>query len=101
MPDNTFAKIYDIVRQIPCGKVATYGQIARILGCPRGGRHVGFAMRACPEDLNWQRVVMKDGSITGGGHAEIRRGLLEAEDVIFTPDGRVDMERCKWAPENL
>jgi len=96
--DTFFNQVYAIVRRVPCGKVVTYGQIAAMLGCPRGGRNVGYAMRVCPDDAPWQRVVMKDGSITGGGFAEIRRGLLEAEDVVFTPDGKVDMIECQWAP---
>ena len=91
-----FEQVYDIVGQIPCGKVASYGQIARMLGRPRAAREVGWAMRCCPEHLPWQRVVMADGSITGGMYADIRRGLLEAEDVTFLPDGRVDMGLCRW-----
>jgi methylated-DNA-protein-cysteine methyltransferase-like protein len=51
-------------------------------------------MRVCPDDLPWQRVVMADGSITGGVYAELRRALLEDEGVTVLPDGRVDMELC-------
>jgi len=98
MTNTFFDQVYDIVRRIPLGKVVSYGQIAAMLGNPRAGRQVGYAMRVCPEDLNWQRVVMRDGAITGGGYAEIRRGLLEAEDVVFLPDGRVDMKQCQWQP---
>jgi len=57
---------------------------------------VGWAMRRCPEHLPWQRVVMNDGSITGGVYADLRRQFLETEDVTFLPDGRVDMELCRW-----
>lgn len=94
--NSFFEAVYEIVRRVPRGKVVSYGQIARALGTPRASRHVGFAMRCCPEGLNWQRVVMKDGSVTGGEYAELRRGLLEAEGVVFLPDGRVDMARCQW-----
>jgi len=86
-------QVYAIVEQIPHGKVVSYGQIARMLGRPRAAREVGWAMRVCPEGLPWQRVVMADGSITGGVYAELRKALLESEGVAFLPDGRVDMEK--------
>ena len=89
-----FAQVYAVVEQIPCGKVVSYGQIARILGRPRAAREVGWAMRCCPEGLPWQRVVMADGSIAGGIYADMRKMLLEAEGVVFLPDGRVDMKLC-------
>lgn len=91
-----FEQVYGVVRQIPHGKVISYGQIARILGRPRAAREVGWAMRCCPEGLPWQRVVMADGSITGGMYAEMRKMLLENEGVAFLPDGRVDMDSCNW-----
>ena len=91
-----FKQVYAIVEQIPPGKVVSYGQIARMLGRPRAAREVGWAMRCCPESLPWQRVVMADGSITGGEYAELRRALLEDEGVTFLPDGRVDMGFCRW-----
>ena len=91
-----YARVYDIVERIPYGKVVSYGQIARALGSPRAARQVGWAMRRCPEDLPWQRVVMADGSITGGLFAEIRRARLEEESVPFHLDGRVDIEACRW-----
>jgi len=93
-----FEQVYAIVEQIPYGKVASYGQIARMLGAPRGARMVGWAMRCCPEHLPWQRVVMTDGSITGGVYADVRRQFLESENVPLLPDGRVDMESCRWNP---
>ena len=89
-----------MVAQIPRGYVVSYGQIARLLGSPRAARQVGWAMRQCPEELPWQRVLMSDGSIAGGGWAELRRALLEEEGVPFLPDGRVDIARCRWLPEH-
>ena len=89
-----FKQVYAVVEQIPCGKVVSYGQIARMLGRPRAAREVGWAMRCCPEELPWQRVVMADGSITGGMYAETRKMLLKAEGVVFLQDGRVDMGLC-------
>ena len=93
-------QVYTIVEKIPFGKVVSYGQIAWMLGRPRGARLVGWAMRNCPEGLPWQRVVKADGTIADGGHPEIRRALLEAEGVPFLPDGRVDMKRCLWSGED-
>ena len=89
-----FEQVYAVVGQIPYGKVVSYGQIARILGRPRAAREVGWAMRRCPEHLPWQRVVMADGSVTGGLYADMRKALLEAEGVAFLSDGRVDMGLC-------
>jgi len=92
---NPFYKqIYSTVGKVPSGMVTSYGQIARVLGHPRSAREVGRAMRICPDDIPWQRVVMADGTITGGSFAEIRKGMLEAEGVVFLADGRVDMAAC-------
>ena len=89
-----YQQVYDTVKKVPYGKVISYGLIARILGRPRSAREVGRAMRICPDDIPWQRVVMADGTVTGGNFAEIRKGILEAEGVMFLPDGRVDMKEC-------
>ena len=94
-----FKQVYDVVGRIPFGKVISYGEIARLLGRPRAAREVGWAMRYCPEHLPWQRVVMADGSITGGVYADIRKVLLESEGVPFLKDGRVDMSACRWLSE--
>jgi len=92
---NEFYKqIYALVERIPYGKVVSYGHIAFLLGRPRSAREVGRAMSRCPDHIPWQRVVMADGTIAGGMHADIRRGLLESEGVAFLPDGRVDMDQC-------
>jgi methylated-DNA-protein-cysteine methyltransferase-like protein len=91
-----FAQVYAVVARIPAGRVASYGQIARMVGRPRAARMVGWAMRSCPDGLPWQRVVMRDGAVTGGLCAEIRRARLAAEGYAFLPDGRVDMRRHAW-----
>lgn len=91
-----FTQVYDVVGQIPHGKVVSYGQIARMLGRPRAAREVGRAMRLCPGNLPWQRVVMADGSVAGGVFSEIRRAILEEEGVPFLTDGRVDISICRW-----
>ena len=87
-----YSKVYAIVEKIPYGKVMSYGQIARLLGKPRAAREVGRAMRHCPDHLPWQRVVMADGTIAGGEYSDIRKAVLEAENVTFSLDGRVDMD---------
>ena len=94
--DSFFARVYDIVSQIPYGRATSYGQIARLLGSPRAARQVGWAMSACPEELPWHRVVKADGSIAGGDWSALRRARLQEEGVPFTEDGRVDMEKCAW-----
>ena len=99
MQDSLFLRVYEIVARIPEGRVASYGQIALMLGHPRGARQVGWAMRRCPDGLPWQRVVRSDGAIAGGGYSEMRRALLESEGVPFLPDGRVDMNACRWDGE--
>ena len=93
-----FASVYALVAQIPPGFVASYGQLARMLGAPRAARQVGWAMRRCPDELPWQRVIREDGTIAGGEYAPLRRAMLEAEGVPFTQDARVDIDRCRWQP---
>ncbi|MPM79405.1 Methylated-DNA--protein-cysteine methyltransferase [bioreactor metagenome] len=94
--DSFFDRVYRLVKKIPRGKVASYGQIAMMLDSPRAARQVGWAMRRSPKGLPWQRVVMADGSIAGGVDPEACRAILRAEGVAFLPDGRVDMRTCRW-----
>lgn len=93
-----FASVYALVAQIPPGFVASYGQLARMLGAPLAARQVGWAMRRCPDELPWQRVIREDGTIAGGEYAPLRRAMLEAEGVPFTQGGRVAIDRCRWQP---
>ena len=100
--DSFFEQVYEMVRQIPSGRVASYGQIARLVGAPRKARFVGFAMHASPGmagGVPCHRVVFKDGSLAPGfafGGPEVQRSMLEGEGVAFQADGRVDMESCSW-----
>ena len=96
MEQGFFERVYAVVRRVPKGRVISYGEIAKILGCPRAARQVGWAMRRCPDALPWHRVVMSDGTIAGGTHADLRLALLEAEDVPFLANGRVDIKACRW-----
>ena len=93
--------VYEVVRQIPKGRVASYGQVARMVGKPRNARFVGFALHVNPEPgiTPCHRVVFKDGSLAPGfafGGIDEQRRMLEAEGVTFLTDGRVDMERSCW-----
>ena len=91
--------IYELVRQIPKGRVATYGQIARLAKWGRRARHVGWAMHACPDDVPWHRVINSKGEISARARSdshELQRLLLEAEGVRFDDRGRVDLGRFLW-----
>lgn len=100
--NSFFDRTYEMVRQIPQGRVASYGQIARMLGEPRKARFVGFAMHASPGmagGVPCHRVVFKDGSLAPGfafGGPDVQREMLEEEGVSFLTDGRVDMQTCGW-----
>ena len=102
MSGPVFAVFRDIVRRIPPGKVATYGQIACLAGMPRCARTVGYAMAGCRDaSVPCHRVVDRRGGTKAvfDVHAPgAQRTLLEAEGVLFRPDGMVDLERCQWRP---
>lgn len=110
-PDrNQFnARVWEVVRQIPPGKVTTYGKVTAMIPPPEGmtprdyeawaPRWVGGAMAACPDDVPWQRVVNSQGKISlrrGGGHLR-QRELLEAEGVKFDQKERIDLDRYGWS----
>jgi Predicted methylated DNA-protein cysteine methyltransferase len=100
MEKSAFDLIYDMVRQIPEGKVASYGQIAELAGNHRWARVVGYALHAVPEGSNipWHRVVKKDGEVFEGADSlggRRQTELLRDEGVGFT-DGRVDMKKYQW-----
>ncbi|MDR1465268.1 MAG: methylated-DNA--[protein]-cysteine S-methyltransferase [Oscillospiraceae bacterium] len=97
---GAFALIYDIVRQIPPGRVATYGQIARLAGNPRWARVVGFALHRNPDPgrVPCHRVVNREGRVCPGfafGGGEAQSDLLAAEGVP-SADGTVDLKRYGW-----
>ncbi|MGL5512300.1 MAG: MGMT family protein [Sporomusa sp.] len=96
-------RVYEIVRQIPEGKVASYGQVASLAGSRRASRAVGYALHRNPYygKVPCHRVVFKDGRLATGfvfGGQGVQRQLLEAEGVEFTEYGCVDMSNCCWQP---
>jgi methylated-DNA-protein-cysteine methyltransferase-like protein len=95
--DKLFARIWQVVKLVPRGRVASYGQIAEIVGCD--ARTVGYAMRAAPEggEVPWQRIINREGKISLPGQGGvIQRMRLEAEGILFDARGRVDMQRFGW-----
>jgi methylated-DNA-protein-cysteine methyltransferase-like protein len=107
-PQGYNARVWEIVAQIPPGKVSTYGQIAAMIPPPAGmeahryasfsPRWVGGAMAACPEGIPWQRVINSQGKISlrPGGGSQRQRQLLEAEGVEFDQRERVNLKRFGW-----
>ena len=98
---NTFEKIYEVVKQIPKCKVATYGYVAMLAGNPRWSRVVGYALHnnPAPGIIPCHRVVNREGKpaeafVFGGG--AVQRELLEQEGIVFEKDGTVDLEKYGW-----
>lgn len=94
------SRIRAVVRAIPAGKVASYGQVAHLSGRPNGARFVGAVMRGNNlPGMPCHRVVFSDGALAGGdafGVPFLQRELLLGEGVVFFENGKVDMKRCRW-----
>lgn len=100
MNTGLFAQVYRVVRQVPFGRVTTYGQIAGLIGSPRASRAVGYALHCAPPDVPCHRVVNRLGELSDAftpSGRETHRLLLEAEGVPFRADGRVLLEECCWS----
>ena len=110
-PQAFYALVWEIVRQIPAGRISTYGQIASMIPPPQGvepplydrmsARWVGDAMRATPEGsgIPWQRVINSRGQISlpaGSAGADVQRALLEREGIVFDEQSRVDLRLYGW-----
>jgi methylated-DNA-protein-cysteine methyltransferase-like protein len=101
------AAVWKIAREIPPGKVFTYGQISALIPTPSGvsqevylayrARWAGQAMAASPADVPWQRVVNSQGKISPRRGADVQRWLLESEGVVFDDRQRIDLARFGWA----
>lgn len=100
--ESTYKRIYGVVRRIPRGRVATYGQIASLAGLPGHARQVGYALHALrgATAVPWQRVVNASGAISlrpmTGGISQ--RLLLEKEGVRFDGRDRISLEKFRWRP---
>ena len=104
MKTNFFLRVYTVVKQIPHGKVATYGQIATSLGCPNCSRQVGWALHANPDPKNipCHRVVNRHGEVCKGfvfGGLEEQRKLLEGEGIVFEKNGAISLLKYQWKPQ--
>ncbi len=98
---NTRAAIYQVVHQIPAGKVATYGQVATLAGIAGAARHVGTVLRKLPKDtqLPWHRVINAQGKLSvsnnRGGYQEKQQQRLEQEGVIFS-NKKINLREYGW-----
>ena len=98
---SVFKRIYNVVKQIPKGKVATYGYVALKAGNPRWARVVGYALHNNPTPgvIPCHRVVNREGKVAAAfafGGGDTQRALLEAEGIVFESDGTVDLKKYGW-----
>jgi methylated-DNA-protein-cysteine methyltransferase-like protein len=102
--DNFFERVYEVAREIPYGKVTSYGAIAKVLGAARSARMVGWAMNASHnlEDVPAHRVVNRNGLLTGKHHFDgtnLMQQLLESEGIVVKDNQIVDFQKHFWTPE--
>ena len=100
---STYQRIYRVVRRIPRGRVATYGQVAQLAGLKGHARQVGYALHALADNqpLPWHRVVNARGEISlrsVNDNDRLQRLLLEDEGIRFDRRGRIDLDRYRWRP---
>lgn len=100
---RTFQKIYAVVKRIPRGRVATYGQVAQLADLPGRARLVGYAMASLPREsgLPWHRVVNAAGQISTRDDEpamELQRALLDSEGIPLSAAGKIPLERFRWLP---
>lgn len=102
-PEGTYARIYAVVRKIPRGRVATYGQVAELAGLPGHARQVGYAMAALPDGsaVPWHRVVNAQGRVSPRrdepGGSVMQRIRLEQEGISFDATGRIRLADVRWS----
>ena len=104
MSEKFFERVYNLVSSIPKGKVATYGQIARMLNAPKWSQVVGYALHANPRPgiIPCHRVVDRFGQVCSAfafGGAGVQRRLLEEEGIVFEADGKIDLKKFQWNVE--
>lgn len=103
-PGHFRTLVMELVRQIPAGKVATYGQIARLAGHPRAPRQVGrmlYGLKRSEEDVPWQRVINAQGGLSTWriGSGEQQQAMLISEGIVFNAEGHCDLKRFQWLPD--
>lgn len=102
LPNSFYEAVYRVVRDIPRGRVMTYGQIAAVLGVPRAARAVGYALRTSTNKrVPWQRVINHKGGISARGEVErpvLQRVLLVKEGVKFNASECCDLKKYRWDP---
>ena len=101
--ETFFNRVYQVVKQIPKGKVATYGQVATLMGCPRCSRQVGYALHANPnqQQIPCHRVVNRFGQVCEGfvfGGADIQKQMLIDEGVQFN-NNQINLDKFLWEPK--
>ena len=102
--DSSYRRIWAVVNRIPKGRVATYGQVARLTGLPRHARLAGYALHALPASspVPWHRVVNAKGEVSarrdGSEHHLLQRVLLQNERVRFDARGKISLARFRWKP---
>ena len=102
MPKTFYQRVIAIIKSIPEGKVATYGQIATYAGNPRAARQVSFILHSSSEkeNLPWHRVINSKGSISlkhGHGY-ELQKQMLKKEGITFKENDCIDLKRFLWIP---
>lgn len=102
---SLYQRFYEVVRRIPPGRVATYGQVARVAGYPGYARQVGYALfrlQGQNTDIPWHRVINAQGCISYSpfrlGYDDLQKALLQAEGIHFDAEGRVDLQQFGWDP---
>ncbi len=98
---NFFDKVYEVVKNVPHGKVTTYGDVARMCGSPRMARQVGWALHVNPQPgvIPCHRVVFSNGSVCTGfafGGKDVQRDMLRAEGVEVSEDYKIDLKKYRW-----
>jgi methylated-DNA-protein-cysteine methyltransferase-like protein len=98
-PEGVFARVQALVRRIPRGRVATYGQLSELIDGRLSPVGIGWALRASPEELPWHRVINSRGTVsTDAKTPGLQRALLEAEGIAFDREGKLDLARYQWRP---
>lgn len=97
---DTRQRVFAVVRQVPAGRVATYGQIAELAGLPRQARLVGYALHNCPADVPWHRIINARGriSLPADSTAGLAQHRRLAEEGVAMIGGRIDLVRYRWRP---